>query len=199
VVQVYPVDLARLPQWIGTRLAAQGQKADGETLRFLADRVEGNLLAAHQEIQKLGLLFPGGALDFASVREAVMEVSRYDVFDLAEAMLAGDASRLARILEGLKGEGVAPNLALWAMTQEIRTLARLKGGARRGLPLAQLMREARIWESRQRLVQKAFNRLGEACLIGALQKAATLDRMIKGLARGDVWDELLQLGLAVAR
>jgi DNA polymerase-3 subunit delta len=199
VVQVYPVELSRLPQWIGMRLAAQGQKADNDTLRFLADRVEGNLLAAHQEIQKLALLFPPGDLRFDQVREAVLDVSRYDVFSLSEAMLAGDAARLARILEGLKAEGVAANLALWAMTQEIRTLARLKGGTRRGVPLSQLMRDARIWESRQGLFQKALGRVAEGRLIGALQQAAALDRMIKGLARGDVWDELLQLGLAVAR
>jgi DNA polymerase-3 subunit delta len=199
VVQVYPVELSRLPQWIGMRLAAQGQKADNDTLRFLADRVEGNLLAAHQEIQKLALLFPAGDLRFDQVREAVLDVSRYDVFSLSEAMLAGDAARLARILEGLKAEGVAANLALWAMTQEIRTLARLKGGTRRGVPLSQLMRDARIWESRQGLFQKALGRVAESRLIGALQQAAALDRMIKGLARGDVWDELLQLGLAVAR
>lgn len=199
VVPVYPVERPRLPAWIAARLAAQGQRADAATLQFLADRVEGNLLAAHQEIQKLGLLYPPGTLNFDQVREAVLDVSRYDVFNLADAMLAGDAGRLARILEGLKGEGVAPTLALWALAQEIRTLARLKLGQRKGAALPALMRELRVWESRQGLVQRALVRLSEARLVAALKQAAALDRMIKGLSRGDVWDELLQLGLAITR
>ena len=199
VIPVYPVERQRLPQWIGVRLAAQKQRADSTILQFLADRVEGNLLAAHQEIQKLGLLFPEGALNFDQVREAVLDVSRYDVFNLADAMLAGDAGRLARILEGLKGEGVAPTLALWAMTQEIRTLAKLKLGQRKGAALPQLLREMRVWESRQGLMQRALGRLNEARVVAGLKQAAALDRMIKGLSRGDVWDELLQLGLGMAK
>ena len=198
VIPVYPVERAKLPQWIAQRLAAQKQRADTMTLQFLADRVEGNLLAAYQEIQKLGLLFPEGALNFDQIREAVLDVSRFDVFNLSDAMLAGDAVRLARITEGLKGEGVAPMLALWALTQEIRTLTKLKLGQRRGVALSQLLREARVWESRQGLVQRALGRLSEAHLVAGLKQAAALDRMIKGLARGDVWDELLQLGLGMA-
>lgn len=197
-IPVYPVERSRLPQWIGVRLAAQKQRADSAILQFLADRVEGNLLAAHQEIQKLGLLFPEGPLNFDQVREAVLDVSRYDVFNLSDAMLAGDAARLARILEGLKGEGVAPTLALWAMTQEIRTLAKLKLGQCRGAALPQLLRDLRVWESRQSLVQRALGRLSEARVVAGLKQAAALDRMIKGLSRGDVWDELLQLGLKIA-
>jgi DNA polymerase-3 subunit delta len=197
-IPVYPVERSRLPQWIGVRLAAQKQRADAAILQFLADRVEGNLLAAHQEIQKLGLLFPEGPLNFDQVREAVLDVSRYDVFNLSDAMLAGDAARLARILEGLKGEGVAPTLALWAMTQEIRTLAKLKLGQRRGAALPHLLRDLRVWESRQSLVQRALGRLSEARVVAGLKQAAALDRMIKGLSRGDVWDELQQLGLKIA-
>ena len=199
LIPVYPVERARLPQWIAARLAVQGQRADQATLQFLADRVEGNLLAAHQEIQKISLLFPAGQLNFDQVREAVMDVSRYDVFNLSDAMLAGDAGRLVRILDGLKGEGVAPTLALWAMTQEIRTLARLKLGQGRGAALSQMLRELRVWESRQSLVQRALSRLNEAHLVAGLKQAAALDRMIKGLSRGDVWDELLQLGLGMAK
>lgn len=197
-IPVYPVERPRLPQWIGTRLAAQKQRADAATLQFLADRVEGNLLAAYQEVQKLGLLFPEGPLSFDQVREAVLDVSRYDVFNLSDAMLAGDAVRLVRILEGLKGEGVAPTLALWALTQEIRTLAKLKLGQHKGAALPQLFREARVWESRQGLMQRALGRLSETRLVAGLKQAAALDRTIKGLSRGDVWDELLQLGLGIA-
>lgn len=194
-VQVFPVERPRLAEWIAGRLAAQNQRAERDALQFLADRVEGNLLAAHQEIRKLGLLYPEGTLTFAEVKEAVLDVSRYDVFNLAEAMLAGETVRYARVLEGLRGEGVAPTLALWALTQEIRTLARLALGQSRGISLAQGMRDARIWESRQGLIERALRRMSGGKLVAAVKHAARLDRTIKGLERGDVWDELLQLGL----
>lgn len=198
-VPVYPVERVRLPQWIAGRLAAQGQRANAETLQFLADQVEGNLLAAHQEVQKLALLFPAGELSFGQINEAVLDVARFDVFKLGDALLAGDATRLARMLEVLKEEGEAPVLVLWALTQEIRLLLRIKTGLRRGQPQARLMREARVWESRQALVERALRRVGEDILKQALIQAAELDRMTKGLAAGDVWDELLQLGLRIAR
>lgn len=197
-VSAAAVERSRLPAWIGARLAAQGQQADAGTLQFLADQVEGNLLAAHQEVQKLALLFPPGRLALEAVKDAVLDVARFDVFKLGDALLAGDAVRLARILEGLRGEGVEPVLVLWALAREIRTLAKLRGGMRRGASLPQLMREAWIWESRQPLVERAVKRLSEAELLAALARAAKIDRMIKGMARGDVWDELLQVGLAVA-
>ncbi len=108
ILEVQPVTRAQLPKWILQRLARQGQGASHEVLEFLADRVEGNLLAAHQEVQKLALLFPAGKLGFVQVKEAVLEVARYDVFKLGEAMLMADAVRVTRILEGLRGEGVAP-------------------------------------------------------------------------------------------
>jgi DNA polymerase-3 subunit delta len=198
-VQVYPVERQRLPDWIAGRLAAQNQRGERDALQFLADRVEGNLLAAHQEIRKLGLLYPAGALTFAQVKEAVLDVSRYDVFNLAEAMLAGEAARFARVLDGLRGEGVAPTLALWALTQEIRTLARIALGQSRGVPIAQGMRDARVWDSRQGLIERALKRIGGGRLVAAIKRAALIDRTIKGLERGDVWDELLQLGMMVVR
>jgi len=194
-VQVFPVERPRLAEWIAGRLAGQNQRAERDALQFLADRVEGNLLAAHQEIRKLGLLYPEGTLTFAEVKEAVLDVSRYDVFNLAEAMLAGETARYARVLEGLRGEGVAPTLALWALTQEIRTLARLALGQSRGISLAQGMRDARVWESRQGSIERALKRVSGGRLVAAIKHAAQLDRTIKGLERGDVWDELLQLGL----
>jgi DNA polymerase-3 subunit delta len=198
-VAVFPVERTQLPAWIGTRLARQNQRADSATLQFLADQVEGNLLAAFQEVQKLALLFPPGVLGFEQVKQAVADVARFDVFKLGDALLAGDAARVNRVLDVLRGEGEDPVLILWALTREIRTLAKLKGGMRRGGSLAQLMREAWIWEARQKLVEQALKRSSEARLLAGLKRAAGIDRMIKGLARGDVWDELLQLGLTVAR
>lgn len=197
-VQVYPVDYARLPEWIGRRLAAQNQKADRDTLRFLAERVEGNLLAAHQEIQKLSLLYPEGSLSFEQVKNAVCDVARYDVFKLGDALLEGDAARSTRILDGLRGEGEDPVLILWALSREARQLAKIQVAVKAGTPAPQAMRNAGVWDSRQALVGKALRRLPLDKLQAALKRAADIDRMIKGLLKGDVWDELLQLGLSLA-
>ena len=195
VVAVYPVERNRLPQWIQQRLADQGQQADKDTLEFLADSVEGNLIAAKQEIQKLSLLLPQGRLSFEDVKNAVLDVSRYDVFKLGDTMLIGDTVRFAKMVEGLRGEGEAPTLILWVLSNEIRALAKIKQGQRKGAALGQLMRSARIWEARQPLVEKALRRVAEPTLKLALQQAAALDKLIKGLRSGDVWDEILQLGL----
>lgn len=188
-----------LPSWISGRLQRHGQSADRETLDFLADRVEGNLLAAWQEIQKLGLLYPPGLLSFEQVKDAVMDVARYDVFKLAEAMLAGNAARYARILDGLRAEGTATVLILWALTEEARTLVKLLNGIQRGGNLSGLMKEARVWGARQELMQKAAGRIRLSQAEMALRHAAKLDKVLKGLRAGDAWDELLQLGLRFAR
>ncbi|MDP2963645.1 MAG: DNA polymerase III subunit delta [Sulfurimicrobium sp.] len=198
-VAFFPVERAQLPAWIGARLGRQNQRAEPVVLQFLADQVEGNLLAAFQEVQKLALLFPAGVLSLEQVRDAVADVARFDVFKLGDALLAGDAARVYRILDVLRGEGEDPVLILWALTREIRTLAKLRGGMRRGGSLPQLMRDAWIWETRQRLVEQAVKRTSEARLLQGLRQAAGIDRMIKGLAKGDVWDELLQLGLTMTK
>lgn len=197
-VAVNPVAFDQLPRWIGERLAMQNQRTDSQTLRFIAERVEGNLLAAHQEIRKLALLFPPGTLAFDSVREAVLNVARYDVFKLADALLAGDVPRLTRMLDGLRGEGEAPTLILWTLTRELRILTRIKAGQAAGQPAARLMREAGVWESRQALVEKALARVSLPALTQALRQAAAIDRAIKGLQSADVWDALSQLALTVA-
>ncbi len=197
------VERSQLPAWIGTRLAAQRQSADRQSIDFIADRVEGNLLAAHQEIQKLALLHPEGKLGFEQVQDAVLNVARYDVFKLNEAMLAGDATRLVRMIDSLKGEGEALPLVLWAMVEEIRTLLKIKSGAAQGKAIGMLLKEYRIWGPRERLMEPALRRLRLSTLEGALQEAAQIDKMIKGLRTkafaGDAWDALLQLGLKVAR
>src|SRR5499427_4867435 len=199
VVNVYPVDRPRLPDWIAARLARQKQSAKPETLRFLADCVEGNLLAAYQEIQKLALLLPAGELGFDAVREAVMNVARYDAGKLSEAMLQGDRARLARMLEGLQGEGEAPPRVLWLLAEEIRAVLRVQDGITAGRPLAEVLREARVWgDARQALVGKAAKKFSRSALLSALEHAAGVDRMVKGVVKGDAWDELLQLGLRFA-
>ena len=202
-IEIPLVERAALPAWIGARLAAQGQSVARPGLDFIVDRVEGNLLAAHQEILKLGLLHEPGKLTFEQVQDAVLNVARYDVFKLSEAMLAGDPVRLVRMLEGLKGEGEALPLVLWSVAEELRTLLKLKAAMAQGRSLGELLREYRIWGPRERLMEPALRRVSLASLEQALQDAAQVDKMIKGLrARafaGDAWDALLQLALKVAR
>lgn len=199
VVEVYPVERARLPEWIAARLARNKQRADKQTLQFLADAVEGNLLAAHQEMQKLAMLLPEGELPFDEVRAAVLNVARYDAGQLSEAMLAGDPARLARMLEGLRAEGEAPPRIVWILAEDIRTVARVQDGLSAGRPLTDLCRENRVWgEPRTTLMGRAARRMNKTALGEALSHAARIDRIAKGVAKGDAWDELLQLGLRFA-
>jgi DNA polymerase-3 subunit delta len=202
-VEIPNIERHQLGSWIGQRLAAQGQSADKHALEFMVDRVEGNLLAAHQEIRKLSLLYPDGRLSLDQIQDAVLNVARYDVFKLSEAMLSGDVSRVTRMLDGLKGEGEALPLVLWAVSEEIRTLLKLKIGSDEGRPLAAMLKEYRIWGPRERLMAPAVSRVKITSLRDALSKAAQVDRMIKGLRAkdfaGDAWDAMLQLALVVAR
>ena len=199
-VEACVVTRKALPQWLAGRLKIQDQHAERETLTFIADRVEGNLMAAYQEVQKLALLFPAGKLEFDDVREAVLDVARYDVFNLGETLLEGDALRFSRTLDGLEAEGVAPPLILWVLSDEIRTLGKVLAGAAAGRPVGVLVRELRIrGTSHQNLMQANYKRFTPKDIADALRHAAAIDRMVKGLAKGDVWDELLQLGLRFAR
>jgi len=197
------VERAQLPAWIGTRLAAQQQSTERASLDFIADRVEGNLLAAHQEIEKLALLYPPGNLTAEQIQDAVLNVARFDVFKLNEAMLAGDTARLVRMIDGLQAEGEALPLVLWAMAQEIRTLLQIRSKVDGGKSVTQACTEQGVRGNKVRLIETALRRLSLPLLQKALQDAAQVDRMIKGLrARafaGDAWDGILHLGLAVAR
>jgi DNA polymerase III subunit delta len=200
LVEAKAVSRNALPQWLAGRLQAQGQTADAEALAFIADRVEGNLMAAFQEVQKLALLFAPGPISFEQVREAVLDVARYDVFNLGIALVEGDAVRLSRMLDGLKGEGAAPPMALWSLSEEIRAIGRVLAGSESGRPLNQLWREAKVWGvPHQNLMQQNLRRFSARQVTQALRHAAAIDRMVKGLAKGDVWDELLQLALRFKR
>ena len=169
-------------------------------MSFIAEHVEGNLLAAHQEILKLGLLHSEGALSLENVQDAVLNVARYDIEKLRQAVLEGDPVRCARLLEGLRGEGAAPPLILWALANETRSLANLRAGRDAGQPLAGLFKAERIFDNkRQQLLGRALDRLTQPGLRAALMHAARIDRMIKGLVQGDIWDEFLQLTLRLAR
>ncbi|MDR0634406.1 MAG: DNA polymerase III subunit delta [Azoarcus sp.] len=190
----------RLPAWIARRLGAQNQSASAEALEFIADHVEGNLLAAHQEIRKLGLLHGEGKLTLAEVEAAVLNVARYDITLLRQALLEGDPARCVRLLDGLRGEGTPPPLVLWALASEIRTLATLRAGSDTGQPLPALFKAERIFDAaRQRTIRAALTRLAHPALQAALLHAARLDRMVKGIARGEIWDEFQHLALRLCR
>lgn len=190
----------RLPDWIAQRLATQRQSASAGALQFIADHVEGNLLAAHQEILKLGLLHPEGALTLQDVEAAVLNVARYDIDKLRQAVLEGDPARCTRLIEGLRAEGVAPPLVLWALANEIRTLAVFRSGQDGGQSLATMFKSERIFDDkRKQALQRALQRLQTPALRAALLHAAKIDRIIKGLVEGDMWDEFLMLALRIAR
>ena len=187
--------LADLPIWIAGRLRRQKQSTNQESLKFIAERVEGNLLAAHQEIQKLGLLYPPGELSSTQIREAVLNVARYDIDGLREALLAGDVARLSRTLNGLMHEGEAPPLVLWAMSEEIRALAVIRNGIDAGKPIDALLKDAKVWGPRATPIKKALQRLSTVTLETALQHAGKIDLLAKGIGRGNIWAEFLRLGL----
>jgi len=198
-VKLIPPNLAELPAWIAGRLRRQQQKTGNDALRFIAERVEGNLLAAHQEIQKLALLYPAGQLSMAQVRDAVLNVARYDIEGLREALLAGDLGRLSRTLDGLMQEGEAPPLVLWAMSEEIRALTVIRAGQDAGRPVDQLLKDAKVWGPRAIAVKKSLQRLNTAALEAALQHAGRIDKLVKGIGQGNVWEEFLRLGLRLCR
>ena len=203
-LQVEPVERAALPAWIAQRLQVQGQQvAAGEegqrTLQFFADRVEGNLLAAHQEIQKLGLLFPAGELAFAQVESAVLNVARYDVFKLSEAVLGGQPLRVQRMLDGLKAEGEAEVLVHYTLAEDIRTLKRVKDAMNAGRPLPMALREQRVWGLKERLVERVLPRISPVALDNLLHAAHVVDGIVKGLKQpdwpADGWQALHRLAL----
>jgi DNA polymerase III subunit delta len=206
-LRVDPVERKALPQWIAVRLGAQGQHvAAGEegqrTLAFFADRVEGNLLAAHQEIQKLALLYPPGELAFAQIETAVLNVARYDVFRLGEAVLAGQAARALRMLEGLRNEGEAAVLVHWTLAEDIRGLKRVKDALAAGKPLPLALREARVWGAKERVFERAVTLLSESALAHLLEAAHICDGLVKGLRHPDwpvdPWEALKRLVLMLA-
>ncbi|MDT8363906.1 MAG: DNA polymerase III subunit delta [Nitrosomonas sp.] len=200
LIVVPAIKREQLAAWIEKRLQRQNQTTDRDTLRFFVDKVEGNLLAAHQEIQKLALLYPSGKLSFEQIKAAILDVARYDVTQLTEAMMTADVARFGRILWSLRAEGVVAPYILAVLSEEIRTLLKLHAAVRadRGIPLAQLMKTCRVWPSRQKLISAAFKRINEKLLVDALRQAANIDRIIKGMVTGDEWQALLSLGATLA-
>lgn len=185
-VQVWPIDFERLPEWITQRLRRHKLEPDPEAARVLAERVEGNLLAAQQEIEKLALLVGPGPLDAATLAHYVADSARYDVFQLADAALRGDAGRALRILDGLRGEGEEPTLVLWAITRAIRALwKRLQSDSS--------ARPAQAWQRSDAALEQAVSRARQLSVRELIRLAVQADRTIKGRAGGDPWDALERL------
>jgi len=206
-VQIDSLERAQLPQWIAQRLKLQGQSVvagqEGQNcLQFFADRVEGNLLAAHQEIQKLGLLYPAGELTQYQVESAVLNVARYDVFKLSESVLSGQVARVQRMLDGLQAEGEAAVLVHYTLAEDIRALKRVKDAMAEGKPLPMALREQRIWGVREKQFERVLPRLSASRLAQLLQNAHQVDGIVKGLKVADwptdPWQALHRLALRVA-
>ena len=203
-VRVDPIERRALPQWIAQRLAAQGQQvAEGEdgqrALAFFADRVEGNLLAAHQELQKLALLHPPGPLSFEQIEAAVLDVARFDVFKLSEAVLSGQLGRGLRMLDGLQAEGEAAVLVHWALAEDVRALKKVREAVDAGKPLPMALREARVWGAKERLFERVVPGLKSAQLPELLEAAQICDGIVKGLRHPgwplEPWAALQRLAL----
>lgn len=195
LVQVWPLEVRALPAWIQARMRARGLQPSREAVALLADRVEGNLLAAAQEIEKLALLHGPGRLDADDVLSAVADSARFDVFGFVDAALTGQGERVARMLQGLRGEGVAPPLVSWALGREIRALASMAAEAASGEPLERIFARHRVWDRRKPLLRTALKRRPLAAWLQLVERAGRVERVVKGAAAGHPWDELLQLSL----
>jgi len=193
VVDIRPASRAELPRFIAGRARSKGLAIDTDAAELLADRVEGNLLAADQELTKLALIVDDGRVHVDNVLAAVATSARYDVFRLSDAVLAGDLKRAMTVLDGLRTEGVAPPLVLWALAREISLLSQLKHAEAKGENLGSLMGKLRIWQSRQPLVRSALARYSDERLAALLEQTARVDRAVKGQDRQPDWEALTGL------
>ncbi|MDH5424467.1 MAG: DNA polymerase III subunit delta [Gammaproteobacteria bacterium] len=195
-LQCWPIDSVALPKWIENRCIMKGMQPEKEAVRILVERVEGNMLAAAQEIEKLCLLAGSARLTAEQVTAAVADSSRFNIYDLTDAALAGDISRTSHIINGLQAEGVEVVLALWAVSREIRTLLSAAESSQSSADTA--LAKAGVWNNRLPLMKKALSRHNKNTLQQLLSRCANTDRVIKGLEAGKAWDELYQLCLFLA-
>lgn len=197
-VEVWPVEPEQLPQWLEQRASSLGLQLDPEARQLLADRIEGNLLAARQELDKLALLFPGQTLGADEVIQAVSDSSRFDIFALTDAALQGQSARCLHILQALRQEGNDATVVLWALSREIRMLHAVNRGLAAGQPWERLCQRERIWGKRKLLVRNAAGRLDSSLLERLLAQGAEVDQAIKGQRPDDPWLLLSRITLALA-
>jgi DNA polymerase III subunit delta len=198
LIQVWPVKAHEMPRWIRGRLQQSGIRASGTAIEILADRVEGNLLAAKQEIEKLALLAPGGEVDAETMSTVVADSARYNIFDLIDRILSGDGQIAARMLRGLRDEGAEPLAILGILTRELRLLIQAAEARQFHSSMDDVFRKHRVWEKRQALLKGALRRLKLPHLKILLRQAAMVDRSVKGMRVGDPWDDLNALILSFA-
>ena len=199
-IQVWPVDARELPRWLQQRIRGAGLDIDRDALQLLCEKVEGNLLAAVQEVEKLKLLASDGRITLQTVTEAVSDNARYNLFDTVDSALRGDAAASLRMVQGLRGEGTEPPVVLWALLREIRTLRLARQAVDNGQAAQQALTGLRVWKNRMSMMQGALARHDKASLDALLEQAARVDGSIKGFSDGRPWDnlEMLVLGLATA-
>lgn len=197
LVEIRPVSRNDMPRFISARARQHGLEVTTQAAELLADRVEGNLLAAEQELAKLALILDDGRVDEAAVLESVATSARFDVFRLSDAVIAGDLKRAFTVLEGLRTEGIAPPLVLWALAREISLLSQLKHGMSRGSRMTELMNSLGVWQSRRAQLERALKRYSNEDLARLLRRAASVDRAIKGGDRAPVWESILDLVLTM--
>lgn len=199
VIEAKTVSPAALPQWVKSRLKAQNLTITDDALALFVERVEGNLLAAQQEIDKLALIHPHGyQITLSDAQSAVANVARFDVLQLAATWMKGDSTRLMHLLDGLAAEGGEPVLMLWAISEDIRTLLRLLAALKQGKTVNELRQTLRLWGEKQTLAPIAAKRIGAKRLLSALQSCARIDRQIKGVDNGEAWTEIKYLLLSLA-
>ncbi|MCO6507239.1 MAG: DNA polymerase III subunit delta [Snodgrassella sp.] len=199
VLEAKAVSQTALPQWIRSRLADVKLAIDNDALELFAEKVEGNLLAARQEIDKLALIHSAGhVVTLTEAQTAVANVARFDVFQLSTAWMSGDSVRMLRLLDGLAAEGNEPVLLLWVISEDIRILLRLLAALKQGKAISELRHSLRLWGDRQTLAPQAARRIGVKRLLSALQTCAQIDRQIKGVEDGDAWTEIKHLFLSLA-
>jgi DNA polymerase III subunit delta len=198
LVQVWPIDLARLPTWVRARMTQRGLQADNDVANLIADRVEGNLLAAHQEIEKLALLHPNGKIDAATVLDAVADSARYDVLQVGLAAMSGQTARAIRVLDGLRAEGIDATVILWGINKDLQWMVRVAHLMKAGQSADAAMNAEYVWRPRQAAMKMALARLKPVALHALLRDAALVDRGIKGVRKTDAWLELQALVVRIA-
>jgi len=198
LVQIWPLDTGRLPQWLAQRLKVRDMSASPDAIKLLADRVEGNLLAADQEIEKLLLLYGTGQIGVEQVQAAVADSARFDLFSFIDEALAGEPARVSRMLFGLRSEGAEPVLILWALAREARSLAQMAHAQQKGEAIERVMASHFVWDKRKPLVRKALQRSTATRFTDIVKRCHIVDKIIKGRGAGRVWDELLELALQMA-
>ena len=199
VIQVWPVDARNLPGWLRQRVSVAGMSIDDDALQLLCDRVEGNLLAAVQELEKLKLLVTDARISARTVLESVSDNARYSVFELADKALKGDAAGSLHILHGLRAEGTEPTVVLWALTREIRTLYEVQVECPDGRGIQRALDARRVWKNRISLMQAALARHNPASMAVLLEQGVKVDGSIKGFAGGRPWDNLEDLVISLCR